>query len=99
MDHETISRKEKIERARRLSGSKKSAGYQNDSDLYPSSFASRFFLRMLLSIFLFLAVLTITKFQAMGETKADDFRGKIHSALISQQGVERIKGEMEKMLK
>lgn len=107
MDHETISRKDKIELARKLAGSRRNAGYQscpylydsNGQEMPASSFTSRFFLRLLLSAFLFLSVLAVTDFHAMGEKKAEYCREKLSHALISQQGVEQIKGEIDKLLR
>lgn len=102
MDHETISRKEKIEIARRLAGTSGSSGYKKHAfEAYRDNLGNdgpdgqttggRFFLRLLLSGFFFLVVLSVTEFHAMGKEQAGKYQVKIENALKTQTGMEKIK--------
>lgn len=103
MDHETISRKDKIELARRMvensRGSRHSwhCGETGDDNASVPAFGM-FFLRLLFSFFLFLSVLAVTEFHAMGEEKAAECQEKIGNVLVSQRGIEKIKQEIERLL-
>lgn len=98
MDQETISRKEKIEMARKLTNheiiprySRASSGEQIYEGNRKEIFGGYFFLRMLLSGFLLLAILGITRFDAMGEQQAQKYQAKLTKVLKNQTGVEHIK--------
>ncbi len=102
MDHETISRKDKIEMARRMVGNSRGGRYygrcRETGDNVSASSGSLFFLRFLFSFFLFLSVLAVTEFHAMGEEKAAEYQKKIEHVLVSQRGIEKIKQEIDRLL-
>ena len=81
MDQENLSRSQKIEMARKMAGS--SAESQEEE--------GHFFLRILLSAFILLAVMGMTKFEAMGEEKAQEYQTKVTGALKAQRGLDAIK--------
>lgn len=98
MDQETISRKEKIEMARRQSWQadfpykKTYHTYQKENLQEQESEHSYFFLRILLSCFLLLAILGITRFEAMGEQESQKYQAKLVKVLKKQPEIDYIKG-------
>lgn len=93
MEQETICRKDKIELARELA-EKTSRGTRKKDSL-----GSFFLLRCLLSFFFFLVVLGITEFDAAGEETAAVYQKKIGNALCSQQGMEKMKQEIDRLIR
>ena len=97
MDQETISRKEKIEMARKeserldFSYRKLYPNYQKEDSQGKESEHGYFFLRVLLSSFLLLAVLGVTKFEAMGKEQSQEYQTKLVHILKTQSGIDHIK--------
>lgn len=97
MDQETISRKEKIEMAKRqvrqrgFSYRNIHNTYQKDSPYERETESGYLFLRVLLSSFLLLAALGVTRFEAMGEQQAQEYQTKLVKVLKTQPQVEYMK--------
>lgn len=97
MDHETISRKEKVEMARRQAGHNGFSYRTIHSSCKKDSLEEKepergyFFLRVLLSAFLLLAALGVTRFEAMGKQQAQEYQAKLVKVLKKQPEVEHIK--------
>ncbi len=81
MDQENLSRKQKIELARRMAGT--------GSECREGE--NHFFLRTLLSVFILLAVLGMTKFETAEEGNVKEYQTKVVSALKTQKGMDAIK--------
>lgn len=98
MDHETISRKQKIELARKMAGKNDYRGRKGreegngwNHDEREGAGAGHFFLRILLSTFLLLAVMGVTKFDAAGDGNGEMYQKKIVKVLKRQEGLDRVK--------
>jgi hypothetical protein len=109
MDRETISRKQKIELARKMAGKnyygsgnrrtetfRKTEAFGNEKfgdEKYGRKAGEKghFFLRILLSIFVLLAVMGVTEFDAMGDGNGEKYQKQLVKILKSQEGVERVK--------